>query len=569
MTVERQQIMDFLRYLYLFRNMTDRQLELLASWFEVIALNRGDRLFSIGDPADSFFIILSGRVAEDWGMPRGRTQRDTLIAEDFFGEESLLYNRTRSYSILALQPTALLRLDSYRFHQMIRQFPQIRADLVSSAESRFIAHTQRFPWLKNDEVVYIIRRKHEIVLILSLIWPVLGALSSLLILFFVSSPEVEQGIWTAGVAVSAFLFGAAFLWGVWNWIDWGNDYYIITDQRVVWVERVIWLYDSRTEAPLETILSVNVTTNLVGRILNFGDVIVRTFTGQIVLRNVGRPYQMAAIIEEYWHRVQRLSREDELQEMEQAVQRVFKNNETEEATPLPLPPPPPVEHPTEIKEPSRRLVYFSNFFKMRFQEGDVITYRKFWTVLIGKTWAPSLAIMLLLGAFAFSLGGYITDRFEVPPPGLVFGLGIPILIFVLIPWWVYHYVDWRNDIYQVTDRNVFDIERKPLGTEVRKSAPLENILSLEHERNGLLGYLLNFGNVTINVGEARLVFLGVHDPASIQQDIFNRMYDLRRRKETAEVANERDRVVQMLEAYHRQRELQRANEDSDSEPADF
>jgi hypothetical protein len=123
-------------------------------------------------------------------------------------------------------------------------------------------------------------------------------------------------------------------------------------------------------------------------------------------------------------------------------------------------------------------------------------------------------------------------------------------------------VDWRNDIYQVTDKNIFDIERRPLGTEVRKSAPLENILSLEHERIGLLGYLLNYGNVTINVGETRFVFLGVHDPAGVQQDVFNRMYALRRGRELAKIAQERDRVVQMLESYHRELEYRRENEDS-------
>jgi hypothetical protein len=148
-------------------------------------------------------------------------------------------------------------------------------------------------------------------------------------------------------------------------------------------------------------------------------------------------------------------------------------------------------------------------------------------------------------------------------------VGLPVFFIILVPWWLYQYVDWRNDIYQVTDKNIFDIERRPLGTEVRKSAPLENILSLEHERVGFLGYLLNYGNVTINVGEARFIFLGVHEPASVQQDIFNRMYALRRGREQAKVTQERDRVVQMLERYHRELEYRRESEDSDHVERDF
>ena len=567
MSVDRLQIIEFLKHVYVFRGLTDEQLALLAPWFTLLSLNRGDRLFSVGDPADSFFIIMDGSVEVNWGLSRGRTRKDILIAEDFFGEESLLYNRTRSFAIVAVEPTNLLRMDTARFHQMVRQFPQVRANLVSSAESRLIAQRQRFPWLKNDEVVYVIRRKHEVVLVLSLIAPFVFALLSLMVVYFVSSPEVPQATWTAGVSVAALLFGFALLWGVWKWIDWGNDYYIITDQRVVWVERVIWLYDSRTEAPLATILSVNVTTNQVGRILNYGDVIVRTFTGQIVLRNVGMPHQMSVIIEGYWHRVQRLTKESEKQEMERAIQRVFHKNEAEEV--LPASPPAPIEQPTVLAEPSFRLKYFANFFKMRFQEGEVITYRKYWTVLIQKTWLPTLAILLLFVVFALVLSGYSSDRFQAFSPGFILAVGIPVFFFILIPWWLYHYVDWRNDIYQVTDKNIFDIERRPLGTEVRKSAPLENILSLEHERVGFLGYLLNYGNVTINVGEARFVFLGVHDPASVQQDVFNRMYALRRQRELAEVAQERDRVVQMLESYHREQEYRRENEASDQADREF
>ena len=76
-----------------------------------------------------------------------------------------------------------------------------------------------------------------------------------------------------------------FIWGIWNLLDWGNDYYIVTNQRVIWLERVIGLYESRQEAPLRTVLSVGMESDQLGRIFGFGDVIVRTYTGQIIMRN--------------------------------------------------------------------------------------------------------------------------------------------------------------------------------------------------------------------------------------------------------------------------------------------
>ena len=62
------------------------------------------------------------------------------------------------------------------------------------------------------------------------------------------------------------------------------------------------VYDSRQESPLNTILSVAVETDLLGRWLDFGDVIVRTFVGKIIFRSVNHPKQAQYMIEEYWDR---------------------------------------------------------------------------------------------------------------------------------------------------------------------------------------------------------------------------------------------------------------------------
>ena len=76
----------------------------------------------------------------------------------------------------------------------------------------------------------------------------------------------------------------------------------MTSQRVVWIEKIIGIYDSRIEAPLTTILSINVATQFVGRLLGYGDVIVTTYTGKIVLETVNNPHQLAGLVSEYWQR---------------------------------------------------------------------------------------------------------------------------------------------------------------------------------------------------------------------------------------------------------------------------
>jgi hypothetical protein len=72
---------------------------------------------------------------------------------------------------------------------------------------------------------------------------------------------------------------------------------------------------------------------------------------------------------------------------------------------------------------------------------------------------------------------------------------------------------------------------------------------------GILGILLNYGSVYINVGtESKLSWNNIQDPARAQRDIFHAMYAFRRRKQLAESTREWERVSDWLAAYHRQAE---------------
>lgn len=547
------QIFERIQVMHLFVELKDEQIAEIATWFTPEYFQEGEVVFSDGDLGDRFYIILQGRVGVTRVVARETEETAVLEEGDFFGEEALLFDEPRSATVTAAAPVTLLRLDREQFDRLLRDFPEVRANLFRAAQTRRIIRSRRFDWLREDEIIHQIARKHVAILFFYLLGPLLVGLLSGVVLFQATAFEPMSVIWLGLLLLASFLGAGSILWAIWGWIDWGNDYYIVTDQRAVWIEKVIALYESRDEAPLNTILAVNVRSTFIGRILGYGDVIVRTFTGQITFRNVGDPKLMADAVEEYWHRAQRRSEREEARKMEQAIQEHLGLVEEEPEHRFPPvevapQPPPPGRPPKTRKGLFERLL--GNFFQVRIEEGDTITYRKYWTVLVRKTWVPSLGIM----AAALLMAGhgvlYFLDLINFPSPLIILPGGI-LLILILLPWWIYQYVDWRNDIYQVTDRHIFDIERRPLGTEVRKSAPLESILSLEHRRVGLLGYLLNYGNVTINVGDARFVFIGVHDPARVQQDIFNRMYALRRKKQEAEAAQERERIAEAITMYHR------------------
>jgi uncharacterized membrane protein YdbT with pleckstrin-like domain len=229
----------------------------------------------------------------------------------------------------------------------------------------------------------------------------------------------------------------------------------------------------------------------------------------------------------------------------------------------PTEPTPPVRRSRREARRQRQNVPFRTRMRQYFQtyqeEGGVITYRKHILILVKKTWMPSLIILVILAAAVYV---YIQRTFGdwTYPPALMLILMTIVVLLPISIWWLYQYVDWRNDIYQITDEKIVDTEKKPLGTELTKSAPLENILSLDYELIGFFGVLFNLGNVIINTGTDKLTWMSITDPARAQREIFNRMFEQRRRKQLSESRKEWDQVSDWLAAYHRQAEDMRKNQ---------
>jgi len=187
------------------------------------------------------------------------------------------------------------------------------------------------------------------------------------------------------------------------------------------------------------------------------------------------------------------------------------------------------------------------FLKVRFMDGAVITYRKHWLVLLRKSWFPILLLLLYTGLVILLIRS-----------GILAGSCFPLLLMLgylgLFLWLLYRYLDWNNDIYQLTPDQILDIERKPLGEEKKKSAPLDSILSLEHRREGIIRLLFNYGDVIINVGQTQFLFFGVKNPDQVQQDIVANIEDRRRKKQDETSARERERMLDWFGSYHSETE---------------
>jgi hypothetical protein len=193
-------------------------------------------------------------------------------------------------------------------------------------------------------------------------------------------------------------------------------------------------------------------------------------------------------------------------------------------------------------------------FQMRREAGGMITYRKHLYILFRMTWLPAACSLGLMVGTGLLYYWRVNDLLSLLTPGVILLFGIALTAMAIL-WWMYKFLDWSNDIYRVTPDRIIDSERKPLGDEITKSAPLENIIGLDYERLGFLGVVLNFGNVIINVGtDNKFIFYGIHNPARAQRDIFNYMFEQRRKKQKTDTLQEQERVSNYIAAYHRQAE---------------
>lgn len=555
--IENKHRAGFLDKIHLFHSLKGEELEDIALTLEEHHLPANEVLFERGVKPDGFYMIYKGKVKVT--RPRDNKKGEDFLAwlttGDYFGEEALFENRNRSATIRTVEETTILFLSRQNFDSLLQKYEKLKPNFQVAIKSRKLARATLFKWLGHNEVIYFIARRHKIRLYQVLLAPFFALLFPALLFAWAFATNAITPI-----VVGTVLAVGILLWAIWLAIDWSNDYYIVTNQRVVWVERVIGIYDSRQEAPLSTILSVNVETDVIGRVLDYGNVSVRTFVGNIRFDYVDHPNQAADMIRELWERTKSRGSQAQKDAMKNAIR--AKLGMTLIKTPEEELPPVVIQEDKEVQKKGLLRIVLGNMFKLRTEEGGTVIYHKHWIVLLRQLSYPLIFFLILLALLisrtvnlAIDPTRSIVEFLETGGfrPDTIF-VTIPLLMLPFIAWMVWEYIDWNNDIFMVTPDEIMDLDKKPLGTEERRTAQIENILSTEYKRIGLIGYLFNFGTVYIVVGGTKLSFQDVLDPAGVQADI-NRRRMARIAKKSEETASvERERMATWLVAYHQNRD---------------
>ena len=123
-----------------FTELTSAGASMLGTHMTVREAMLGDTIVAQGDVGDALFLVVAGEADVVARNASGVEQSMGLLAAgDFFGEISLLENRPRVASVVALTPMTLTRLDRVGFDAFMRFSEAARLDISATAARRALA----------------------------------------------------------------------------------------------------------------------------------------------------------------------------------------------------------------------------------------------------------------------------------------------------------------------------------------------------------------------------------------------------------------------------------------------
>lgn len=540
-----KEILEILTNIHFFDLLNEEQLSQISEQLITVFFKNDETIYSEGSEADGIYIVVSGRVSLQQEKQDGFYEIAICQKGDFFGEEGLSSGNLRAVSAKTLTNVVAIHFDQNKLEEIYETFPEIIQSINLSIKSYKLSLKQRFKWLSPREAVHFLARKHPFIFWYKSFLPFILSLLSIFLFinfyFFSFDPKPWLSIFFGIIAL------ISSGWFMWIWVDWTNDFSIVTNRRIILLDKVALFYESRQEAPIDAILSVELNSSQLGRWIGYGDVIIRTFTGVIIFKQLAKPDLVIRLLNDekgkslyQRNKLQRITKEELLRHRIGINSNQNPENDpdvvdTDEEA---------IEDAPEL-DSSGLMNSLARFFGLRTQKKDRIIYRTHWFMLIKKAFWAGLSLFLLFTIMIYSFIKLSpSDNFDGV---IIIEIGIGIILTL---WWLYQYWDWRNDKYIITPDQLIDVYKKPLGQEVKRSSLIRNIQTVEFKRLGVISLILNFGTVSIRVGDTTLTFDYVYNPSKVQQDIFDHYQRYIQSQKQKEQEAIRDEVADWIGVYH-------------------
>ena len=584
---------ELLRPVPLFEGIDDRQRQHLAQFCGSEFVPAGQNMTTQGSIGHSFVILREGAAVvtalDDHGRPR---PLHFLKPGGFYGTTSLRLGKPRDATVRAVRSSSaggepgldgadIVVLDrrdlEYAFaenRRLWRTGAALTSQLVMKVEQ------QPYDWMDEGEERRWDGRGH----LLWLAAPEGGVLLAALLLvgIVLSLPANLRAAAAVGILIAGGI-GLTML-GIWFAINYFDDYYVVTNRRVTRRDRQLLMYEARVEAPLEMVQDVTIDTDFWGRLFNYGNVTIRTASkiGNIIFQRVPTPEwvknrvlegKAEALASGRGQQRELLRRgliadlklalpiPERTRPLGEGVRRPgrfgrLQRTKSHVAISTALLPGTRGRTPDWLKRATRRLP--EKWQKILIGppkpepkplSGQVM-WHKHWLNLVQRAGWAFLAVLSLLVVVA------ILRKLGMSPLGLSptgVSLAWLFLMVLAVGWFLWGYVDYRNDMYAVTDEKIIDVEMKPLGLYAqRREGSLDRVQNVVAEQRGIWANFFNYGDVVIKTAAADegFTFLFVPNPRLVQAVIFQKMDALRREQEDQKGRDRQRELIEGLEVYH-------------------
>lgn len=527
-------ILQMVQGIFPFSDLDQATLLKITPFLEKTTVAPGVVIYEQGQDAGALCFILVGEVELTLAGKKGQRTLAYLKAGDRFGEDALSGSHRAQTKSQAKSRTILVRIRRENIAKVAEVSPVLQRLFVLLRRSYQLQVRLTFPWHHPAETLYLITRRHpfflwsRVVPILLVTFAGTGGLSALAI-----TAKGGDVFWLILAVLVALAGGLICAWAA---MEWSNDYFVLTRDRVLMQRLMVGFFDSRSETPMTAILSTGKDATFFGRMIGFGVVTARAYTGDLRLKQLPDPDLVLALLE---HRRKSLLTEQRREEQAAMHSMLQKRIDPETAR---MSPPGPVFRDQKVPVNYYTGTFsdlVAKFFGLRTEKEGAITFRTHWWILLKRTTLPFLFVLLVLALVIARFTGAFTLNVFL----MVFA-AIVLLIFGVC-WWLYNFVDWKNDVYIINGDQLIDVNRRPLGSEDKRSAPVKNIQTVEYSRMGIIALALNFGTVRIQIGNEELTFDNVYKPSEVQIEIFNHLYEFNEHMKKFE----RKRMVDWISTY--------------------
>ncbi len=573
--IENSNNYEFLAKLPIFDRLTEDEVRDLAAISHEFSFQQDSIIAYQRDVATSFYLVKSGRLYAQQVGKNGEI-RDSKIYEagDHIEDKWLFEQLPHLHTIRGTEDGRLLTISQAEFLIFLKNHPGSFDGLKPFYENeKLVAGLSEEAWqmatrtsisadkttlslgLMPDELLEFYAHRSRYYLLVQMITPtvLLFAAFTLAGILLVGNGFGEKYQW-ANVGVSALIFIIPIALSLFRFLDWRNDYFLITNKHLTHYEFDLKKLRSHVDkVPIDQIQSIStLKPSFFANFFNYGTARITTSsqTGTVYFDNIDQPKRVTETLERLKKHSQELT--------EGLIQAAMRDSLESHFDIAPSYQEVDIEREGIVDEGAEgALETLRRRFKKRYGthlvEDDVIYYRKNIFAFLRVITLPLLLNILLVLVL-----GYLISMLNI---SLLITLPVAIIIMLASLFWlIWKVEDWRNDTFQLTNQFVIDIDRKPFGLgEARKQADLGNVQNITSNKPTLWATLFNYGDVHVETAGAQsdIVFEKISHPNRVQSEIFQRREHRKKLMKINEGVQRRREYAVLMDVYQQAQEQNR------------